>query len=284
VYERSYTYAQKEQEMIMQERITHKTVATLDGSGMLSYQVEGTGAPILCLPSLGDTRRQYDRFAPALVEAGYRVITTDLRGMGASGGIFKSYKIETLADDVKAILDNEKIERAIVVGCSISGASAGLFALQQPERVIGQILINPLMRTASWLQTRFLTTLLALPGIGKMTWLTYFKSLYPARPVDAEYLEGVKAAINRPGAMQSVIKMCEAPRLDERIKEMSVPTLILLGGKDPDFKDVGKEAATLREELPTARIEVFDGIGHYPQREAPEMTMPVVLDWLKATI
>jgi pimeloyl-ACP methyl ester carboxylesterase len=273
-----------ESKMIMEERIVNKTVATLDGSGTLSYQVEGIGTPVLCLPSLGDTRRQYETFAPAMVAAGYRVITTDLRGMGASGGKFKSYTIDALADDIKAILDNERIERAIIVGCSISGASAGLFALQQPQRVIGQILINPLMRTGSWLQVRFLTTLLALPGVGKMTWLSYFKSLYPARPVEAEYLDGVKTAISRPGAMRSVIKMCEAPRLDERIKEMNVPTLILLGSKDPDFKDVGKEAATLREELPAARVEVFDGIGHYPQREAPEMTMPVVLAWLKTGI
>lgn len=52
--------------------------------GQLAYEVAGSGPVVLCLPSLGDTRREHERLVPALLESGYRVITTDLRGMGQS--------------------------------------------------------------------------------------------------------------------------------------------------------------------------------------------------------
>src|SRR5690349_15413414 len=80
--------------------------------GKLAYEVTGSGPAVLCLPSLGDTCREYERFAPALVEAGYRVLVADLRGMGQSRGQFKSHSLADLASDIGAILDAEGIEKA----------------------------------------------------------------------------------------------------------------------------------------------------------------------------
>ncbi len=110
--------------------------------GRISYEVIGEGPAVLCLPSLGDTRREYERFVPALLEEGYMMITTDLRGMGQSRGSFKSHNVRDLANDIKAILDAERIEQAYLVACSVSGASAGLFTVEEPERVAGLIMFS----------------------------------------------------------------------------------------------------------------------------------------------
>ena len=74
------------------------------------------------LPSLGDIRREFELFAPALVEAGYRVITTDLRGMGSTG-TFKSFNLSDLCNDITAILDAEKAGEVILVGLLDFGRS-----------------------------------------------------------------------------------------------------------------------------------------------------------------
>lgn len=261
-----------------------KKIRTTDGSGQIGYEVNGSGEKtILCLPSLGDTRRQYEKFIPGLVQAGYRVLATDLRGIGQSEGNFASYELEALVTDIKAILDNENIEKVYLAGCSVSGASAGLFALKYPERVEGLILFSPLMRNGSKFVVWLMTTLLQTPLIGRLVWTTYFKTLYPdsSRPLNPEYLAAVAADAKRPYAMKATAKLSASIRLDERIAQIKSPALIYLGTKDPDFKDVRAEAAKLAQELPQAQIEVMEGVGHYPQREVAESVLVSTLNWLK---
>jgi pimeloyl-ACP methyl ester carboxylesterase len=250
--------------------------------GKLAYEVTGSGPAVLCLPSLGDTRREYERLAPALVEAGYRVLVADLRGMGQSRGNFKSHNLSDLANDIAAILDAEGIEKAYLAGCSVSGASVGLFAIEHPERVLGLIMFGPLMHTGSPVVTALLVGTLRIPGVGRAVWNSYFKTLYPARPLEPEYFEHVKTNDKLPGAMKSIADMCATPRLDERIAQIKAPTLIYIGSKDPDFKDAQAEIDWIKAKLPQAEIHLLDGFGHYPQRECPELVLPRVKEWLSA--
>lgn len=258
----------------------HKSVAV--PGGMLSYEVAGQGLVVLCLPSLGDTRREYEHVVPALLEQGYRVITTDLRGMGQSRGHFKTHTVRDLTNDIVAILDAERTEQAFLLGCSVSGASAGLFVVEHPERVRGLVLFSPLLRTGSRFSAWFLASLLRLPVIGRMGWVSYFKNLYPAHPAEPDYLEHIRLAVKQRGAMKSIADMTLAPRIDAQIASIRVPTRIYLGTKDPDFKDVPAEAGQLRKEIPQAEIIVLEGIGHYPQREDAEHVVPELVVWLNA--
>lgn len=263
---------------MLTEQTTPKTIEV--PGGKLAYEVAGQGPAVLCLPSLGDTRREYEFFAPALVEAGYRVISTDLRGMGGSTGNFKSFNIADLCDDITAILDAEKIEKVILVACSVSGASAGLYAADHPERVSGVIMFNPIMHTGNMLMGYLLVGLLKMPVLGRKFWLSYFKKLYPSRPIEPEYLNQLKEFLNRPGAMKSVAGMCLARRIDNDITRIKVPALIYFGSKDPDFKDPQVEANLVQQKMPSAQVKVLEGLGHYPHREQPQAVLPETLGWL----
>lgn len=248
--------------------------------GKLSYDVAGEGPVMLCLPGMGDTRRVYERFAPAMVEAGYRVITTDLRGNGLSTGKFASHSLNDLANDIKAILDAEGIQQAYLAAGSISGASAGLFATQYPERVLGLLLFAPIFYSGNRLMAALMTALIRIPGVAAPVWATYFKSLYPKQPVEADYVAQAKANIAQKGGAKSLGDMSWTRHLDEKTKQIKAPTLIFLGTKDPDYKDARAEAVKIQGDIPQARIEVFEGYGHYPQREAFEMVLPTTLEWL----
>lgn len=255
--------------------------------GKLAYEVAGQGPTVLCLPSMGDTRREFERLAPQLSAAGYRVITTDLRGMGQSRGNFAAYTIQALSADIEAILDTEQIEHVILVACSISAASAGLFALEHPERVLGLVMISPMVYTASNMLIPFvLATLLRIPGLGRTIWMSYFKSLYPLHPVEPDYLEDLSTSLKQPGSMKSAAGMALAPRLDERLSQIHVPTLAYFCTKDPDFSnEQGARAAAARfqQQLPAAEVVILDDLGHYPHREAPELMVPKVVAWLGST-
>src|SRR5579884_1786545 len=255
-----------------------KFVPVLDGQ--LAYEVAGNGPVVLCLPSLGDTRREYERLAPELAESGYRVITTDLRGMGQSRGNFKSHSLRDLVNDIQAILDAEQVKEAFLLGCSVSGASAGLFAIEHPAHVSGLVLFSPIMRTGPLLTRLLLVSMLRIPGLGRMVWGSYFKTLYPAKPLEQDYMEHIQTTLRQPGAMKSVADMCMTPRIDNQIAQIRVPTLIYLGTRDPDFKDVRQEAERLKGELPQAQVIVLEGAGHYPQREFSDRVAPEVVQWL----
>lgn len=60
-----------------------------------------------------------------------------------------------------------------------------------------------------------------------------------------------------------------------------VPTLIVWGAQDP-FIPVG-HAVPAHKAIPGSRLEIFDGVGHYPHCEAPERFVEVLVDFIAST-
>lgn len=104
------------------------------------YVDEGEGSPILMIHgasgNLGDMEL---RLAPALREAGHRVITIDRPGLGLSSRNDPGLnEIKAQADLMVALLDELEIEAPTVVGHSLGGAVALAMAVHHPDRV-GQL-------------------------------------------------------------------------------------------------------------------------------------------------
>jgi len=97
----------------------------------------GTGpAVVLAHGGMGNAGN-FGHQVPALVDAGYRVIAIDTRGHGRSGWDGTAFSYTQFAEDVLAVLDHLRIERAAVVGWS-DGACTGLaLAKAHSERVAG---------------------------------------------------------------------------------------------------------------------------------------------------
>lgn len=70
-----------------------------------------------------------------LVEAGYRVLSVDLRGHGKSTPLGEQINIAILADDLKAILDKLGVDRVVLVGHSFGGFVVQEFTRRFPDRV-----------------------------------------------------------------------------------------------------------------------------------------------------
>ena len=73
--------------------------------GRIAYDVAGDGPLVLLVPGMGDLRGTYRFLVPALVAAGYRVASTDLRGHGDSDAGFASYGDEETAGDIAALIE-----------------------------------------------------------------------------------------------------------------------------------------------------------------------------------
>jgi pimeloyl-ACP methyl ester carboxylesterase len=111
----------------------------------LSGEQSGTGIPIVLLHGLTATRRYVVMGSRTLERSGHRVVAYDARGHGHSSPATApgAYTYELLADDLRAVLDELGIERAILAGASMGAQTALRFALDHPDRVLALGLITP---------------------------------------------------------------------------------------------------------------------------------------------
>ena len=109
----------------------------LDG-GRIAYDVTGSGPLVVLSHGIGDRRQVYRFLAPMLAQAGYRVVSADLRGHGESSMGWKSVtgtEAITRTDIAGDLLEliRQLGGPAVIVGHSISGGAATIAAAQQPE-------------------------------------------------------------------------------------------------------------------------------------------------------
>lgn len=80
-----------------------------------------------------------------------RVLLWDKRGVGLSDRTVGTPTLEDRMDDVRAVMDAAKSQRAVIFGATDTAAMALLFAATYPERTLGLILVAPTVR-GSWAQ------------------------------------------------------------------------------------------------------------------------------------
>ncbi len=108
--------------------MAYVTVATqADQPVDLYYEVQGTGKPVVLIHGWPLSGRAWEAQTLALVEAGYQVITYDRRGFGKSSQPWEGYDYDTLAQDLKALMDKLDLNDATIVGFSMGGGEVARY-------------------------------------------------------------------------------------------------------------------------------------------------------------
>src|SRR3954465_2122689 len=158
--------------------------------GRIGYDVTGDGPLVVCLPGMGELRSVYRFTVPALVEAGFRGATMDLRGHGASGGGFGTFDAGAAGPDALALIEVLG-GPAVLVGNSMGAGAAVWAAAERPDLVAGIALVGPFVRNPETnpVMAWAFRAMMSGPWATRM-WLSYLPRLYPARrPADfAEHL------------------------------------------------------------------------------------------------
>ena len=109
------------------------------------YEDHGAGQPVVLIHGYPLSGRAWDRQVPALLEAGYRVITYDRRGFGKSSQPTTGYDYDTFAADLAALLDHLDLHDAVLAGHSMgTGEVTRYLASYGPARVAKGVLIAPI--------------------------------------------------------------------------------------------------------------------------------------------
>jgi pimeloyl-ACP methyl ester carboxylesterase len=100
------------------------------------------GVPLVLLHGFGNEAHLWDDLAP-LIAPHYRVLAVDHRGHGNSDWDPEHrYDVDSMVDDLEALTDALSIERLVLIGFSLGGRVATLFAGRHPERLAGLVLVD----------------------------------------------------------------------------------------------------------------------------------------------
>ncbi|HEX6967794.1 MAG TPA: alpha/beta hydrolase [Micromonosporaceae bacterium] len=253
------------------------------GGARIAYDVQGAGPLVLCLPGMGELRSSYRFTVPALVEAGYRVATMDLRGHGDSDDGFDRYDDVALGADAGALIAHLG-GPAVIVGNSMGAGGAVLAAVEQPADVVGLALIGPFVRDPEVNPlTALLLRLLLLRPWGPAAWLAYHRKLFTGRPPAdlTEHQARIRASLRRADHWRSFVQTTRTSHAPAwaRIDDVRVPTLVVMGEQDPDFPDAVAEARYTAERL-RAELLLVPEAGHYPMVEYPEPVNTALISFL----
>ncbi|RPJ95291.1 alpha/beta hydrolase [Rummeliibacillus sp. TYF005] len=93
----------------------------------LHYEDVGAGKPVVLIHGWPLSGRSWEKQIPALVEAGYRVITYDRRGFGQSSQPWNGYEYNTFANDLNKLLVHLDLQDVTLVGFSMGGGEVARY-------------------------------------------------------------------------------------------------------------------------------------------------------------
>jgi len=270
-------------------------VAAVDGLE-LHVVVEGPddAETVVLVHGWPDTHVVWRHQVGPLVDAGYRVITYDQRGFGASGvpAAVDGFHVFKAMVDVGTVLDALAVDRAHLVGHDWGAAPVWLTATFAPGRVRTMTAVSvghPLAFRQAGIeqqQRSFYMLLFQFEDIAEQ-WLmaddwANFRTLL-GNPPD---VDDRVAELSRPGALTASLNWYRAnvhPRSlvdpPPDLPSITVPAMGVMGAGDwallPEQME-GSEAYVQS----TWRYEVIEGAEHWVQTEQPEAFNAVLLDWL----
>lgn len=258
-----------------------------DGFGEKSHPA------IVLLPGLGSQSISWSpRFCLRLADAGFFILRVDNRDCGLSPvlsqagepdlqalsrgqSISVAYTLREMAADVALTLENAGIKTAHIVGRSMGGMVAQLFAAQYPHKTLSLCAImsstgNPRLPPPAADVMAMLLGPKPDPHARQSAWLeqqlAFFRRIASTHlPFDAEYYStllktSLARASSASGTLRQIAAMAATGDLRNEIKQITAPTLVIHGSDDPLFPvEAGKE---IGQTIPGAKLQIIEGMGH----------------------
>ncbi|HEY7368611.1 MAG TPA: alpha/beta hydrolase [Thermoanaerobaculia bacterium] len=237
--------------------------------GRLSLYTGGAGTPVVLLHGVNDTVSQWASVAGE-ISAGHRVILPELAGHGRSEPREGTLTVGDLLAGVDAVLLREAPDGPItLVGASIGGWVALLWALEHPERTRAVILVNGVALS------QFSGVVNMLPTTREEARRMLDALTGPAAPKAAGFFLDDVARRSADSPLARLMRTSYAPwLLDDRLAQVRAPVVLIWGDEDELLPySYAREVA---RRLPQARLVDLPGCGHVPARECPGLLLPAL--------
>lgn len=251
----------------------------------LAYDDVGSGPAVMLLHGFPLCRKMWRPQVEALVAAGYRVITPDLRGFGDSESTGGPHRMSVFADDIDSLLVHLGLEEAVIGGMSMGGYVLLNLVERYPHRLTAAMFLvtraaaddEPARMRRSALAAeaaagRPLKVAEAFEGI-------LFATGTPvARPELVAEVKAWMEATSPGGLTAGLLAMRDRKDYTNLLPSFDLPALVV--GAEADRAVPPEHSRQLAERLPNARLCMVEGAGHMANLERPEAFNACLLDFL----
>ncbi|HEY7641587.1 MAG TPA: alpha/beta hydrolase [Steroidobacteraceae bacterium] len=245
------------------------------------YEIHGKGEPVVLLHGsfMTLTTFNWQDMIAALAKS-RQVIAIEMQGHGRTADIDRDFSYENLADDVAALLDYLKIEKADVVGYSMGASVAMETAIRHPQKVRKVVSISGVFRANGWVQE----VLDAYPH--------FTAEAFKGSPLETEY----KRLSPTPNAFPTFIKRAISMDLKPydfgaaRLKATPAPMFFIHGDADgvrlehiaEMFRLKGDEIMGDMRQRSASRLAVLPDTTHVTLMQKIDVIAPMINDFLDA--
>jgi len=261
----------------------------IDDGVRLYYELSGPeeGPIVLQLGGGLFGRQNFGLVSEGFRAAGYRLLSFDARGYGASSAPRERYTIEGWAEDAASLLDAVGLERVLVHGTSMGGMIAIALTALHPERVISACADVAFAKPDVYRRTLFRVWRRMAET---MPW-DDFSDHVTTQAVGAAFLESeagrgtfelVRQVIaqNDPYTVRQACLAMEEMDLSPLVPKIERPLLMTNGTHDvlcpPELAPSGLGARRMAAMNPNVRVVEFPDIGHADLLECPDDAVRIV--------
>jgi 3-oxoadipate enol-lactonase len=245
------------------------------GNADMNVEVGGEGKPLILIHGLGADLNLWNHVVPYLCKR-RKVIRYDLRGAGLTRSAEKHLSIDLWASDLESIMDHFGIETASLVGWSLGGMISILFSINKPNRTEALALVGSTARLQQnaieiFKQRAELARTIGMRSLIEKTFQASLEAFAPSSRRDRPEVINTYRSMLESYDGNSYAAACEAVNevdLREKLKEVKLPCLIIVGKYDPRTPML--DAEMMCKAIPGAIMKILPDCGHFYPLEQPE--------------
>lgn len=241
------------------------------------YEISGAG-PAMVLIHANPFDHDLWLYQSAHFSTWFRIVKIDLRGYGRSDKITSPFTLKDMCDDVIGVMEDARIDRAILCGCSVGSGIAILLGLDHPKLFDALVLVGGNSGVSGRYRRRIDGYRADLPNYH----IAHMRDLVSPAFVESKlgnYLLRMFAERGprlKADAIAEVFKAGNSTETTDRLTSMKVPTLVINGELDHSLP-AGRRTAQL---IPGAVHKILPGAGHVCCIEDPAEFDRFVIDFL----
>ena len=237
------------------------------------YETYGKGVPIVFLHPFS-TNGYIWYFQTFTFAQTNQCVVIDERGHGRSDKPQQGYAIKEMAADVAAVLDDLKINKAILVGNSIGGMLTMQMNLDNPDRVLANVIVSSGTNLAAGMPDEAKAAF-QKNAVGTMNALLEGAFSAKSKREKPELLDLMRAsfAVEENFPRHTFFASVADPggvfnwNISDQLKNIRKPTLVLAGEEDQATPVAANKF--LADNIPGAQLKVIKDVGHFYQLESP---------------
>jgi 3-oxoadipate enol-lactonase len=243
--------------------------------------------PLVLIHPIGGNILIWHQEIPRLVKEGFRVVAYEIRGHYRTAmGPAKAYAMRELVNDLILLLEHCNITKCTIVGHSIGGIIASMYAAQSPNSVDSIVLINssPKPFQEADLEKHFATRRIAIKeGMVELAehGLKRFdesRALFKNKK-HSDYFREMFTKTSVEGFVAATLALYTIPTdVVQKLRSSGTKMFAIVGSNDDTFMRLLSET---KEAIPEMELKILEGSDHWMIIEKPEEGLELFVDFLE---